>query len=145
MYMLPHGFWMWKNRGASPGYCTAQLGSFSVVSTHIPTIKQVQQAKQPSPLGRVAASLLKGSKWALSKSLPAWLSTYKHPVGFSSPATSFISCLCLLPPKHHLFLFQYCRCLTGTPGSVKAMEEASTRKPYTIHLWKGAKRISHYT
>lgn len=82
MWMLHHGFWMWKNRRASllpspPCYWGARLWSFCVASKHIPTIQQVQQQ----------SNLLYGKEWQL----PCWKKAngpYPHPFLIGCQSTS---------------------------------------------------------
>lgn len=97
-----------EQKGISPALLPPLLGSSALkflcslkTYSHHPTSPT---AKQPSPWGRVAP-LMKGSKWTLPKSLPDRLSIYKHSVGFTSPATSFISHLYLLPQSTIFFYF----------------------------------------
>lgn len=118
MCMLHHGFWMWKNRRAYSLPSPWLLGSSALkflcslkTHSHHPTSPA---AKQPPPWRRVAASLLKGSKWTLTQ-IPSCLAVNLQAFRWLRFTGYFIHPLSVSPtPKQHLFLFQYCRCLAGT-------------------------------
>lgn len=119
MCMLHHGFWMWKDRKAPPLPSPSPLLGRSApkflcslkTHSHHPTSPA---AKQPSPWRRVAASLLKGSKWTLTQ-IPSCLAVNLQASCWLHFTGDFIHLPSVSPtPKRHLFLFQYCRCLAGT-------------------------------
>lgn len=117
MWMLHHGFRMWKNRRASllpspPCYWGAWLWSFCVASKHIPTIQQVQQ--QSNLLyGKSGSSLVERKQMDLTH-IPSWSAVNLQAFRWLHFTGYFIHLPSVSPTPKHLFLFQYCRCLAGT-------------------------------